>query len=152
MEITKLTSSDGAADDNYGTSVSISGDYAIVGASFDDDNGEASGSAYIYDGVSAAVDIEEIFSGIPETFTLEQNFPNPFSKLTQIRYALKQAAHVTLIVYNLKGQEVLRLVETKQGPGYYSVTMDGSSLSSGMYIFRVRADNFIQQRKMLLEK
>lgn len=98
------------------------------------------------------VAIDYFEEAVPTQFALEQNYPNPFNPVTQIRYALPQAAYVTLVVYNLRGQEVLRLVEAQQEPGYYSVQMDGRFISSGLYIYRIQAGNFIQLRKMLLVK
>ncbi len=89
---------------------------------------------------------------VPKQFALEQNYPNPFNPVTQIRYALPRPVYVTLVVYNLKGQEILRLVEAQQESGHYSVQMDGRFLSSGLYIYRIQAGNFVQLRKMLLVK
>jgi len=88
----------------------------------------------------------------PFSYTLYQNYPNPFNPTTIIRYDVPKASSVTLTIYNMNGQVVERLVKQKQEPGFYSVNWDARNVSTGVYFYRIQADNFQQVRKMLLVK
>ena len=95
---------------------------------------------------------------LPTSFSLTDNFPNPFNPTTTIQYALPQAADVELTVYNVVGQVVRTLVAEHQSAGRYAVEWDatddnGHSLSSGMYFYRLEAGGeFREVKKMLLLK
>ena len=89
---------------------------------------------------------------IPLTYTLEQNFPNPFNPSTIIQYSLPVTAPVVLKIYNVLGQEVKTLVNQNQKAGKYTVRLDASSLASGMYFYRLQAGEFSQVKKLLLLK
>ena len=95
---------------------------------------------------------EPINSGIPEVFALNQNYPNPFNPSTTISYTLPKASEVNLAVYNLMGQKVAELVNTKQQSGNHSISFDASTLASGAYIYRLTAGSFTQTRKLTLIK
>ncbi|WP_457566555.1 family 10 glycosylhydrolase [Caldithrix abyssi] len=91
----------------------------------------------------------------PLAFTLEQNFPNPFNPSTTIRYSLKEAAPVTLEIFNTLGQRVRLLVQAKQTRGAYQVQWDGTNeagkaVPSGVYIYRLKAKDFTASKRMLL--
>ncbi len=88
----------------------------------------------------------------PREFMLSQNFPNPLNPTTTIRFELPKESHVTLIVYNLLGQEVLTVIDEIRNEGIYDVRMDGSSLSSGVYFYRLQADKYLDNKKLLLIK
>ncbi len=90
--------------------------------------------------------------GVPLDYSLSQNFPNPFNPSTTIEYALPEAGHVRLHIYSVTGQLVHSLVNQVQEPGYHSVNFPGSSLASGMYIYRLSVNNRTIQKKMLLMK
>jgi len=83
-------------------------------------------------------------------YLLEQNYPNPFNPSTTIRYALPERGVVSLAVFNSLGQEVASLVEGSQEPGYHEVRFDGSSLSSGVYFYRLRAGEAMLTRSLVL--
>lgn len=92
-----------------------------------------------------------------KSFTLEQNYPNPFNPATVISYQIPEvnsgrtaSVLVQLKVYDLLGREVATLVNKEQNPGKYQISFDGSMLSSGMYIYRLQAGNFIETKKMQL--
>ncbi len=87
---------------------------------------------------------------LPLKFHLYQNFPNPFNPVSTLRYSLPSETHVTLSVYNVLGQEVSRLIDELQLPGYKSVSFDAGNLSSGVYFYRLRAGNLVDVKKMLL--
>ena len=89
---------------------------------------------------------------LPEEFGLDQNYPNPFNPTTNIRYAVRETAHVTIDVYTITGQHIATLVNQSRDPGYYDVTFDGTRLSSGVYIYRMQAGDFVQNRKLMLLK
>ncbi len=86
----------------------------------------------------------------PKIFLLSQNYPNPFNSITNIQYQLPAASEVLLTIYNIRGQEVLRLVESDQPAGYHQITWNAANVASGMYFYRLRAGNFVQTRKMIL--
>ena len=88
----------------------------------------------------------------PKNFELSQNYPNPFNPSTTIRYSLPVSASVTLRVFNLLGQEVMTLVDARQNAGAYSVVFDASRLSSGVYFYQLKADQYYNVKKMVLLK
>ncbi|MBU1096950.1 MAG: T9SS type A sorting domain-containing protein [Bacteroidetes bacterium] len=87
-----------------------------------------------------------------DEFSLKQNYPNPFNPSTTIEYKIPDDAFVSLIVYDILGREVKTLVNQQQKPGSYKVLMDGSSLASGTYFYRINYGGKIISRKMLLIK
>ncbi len=94
-------------------------------------------------------------STLPTTFALEQNYPNPFNPSTTIKYQIpdvgtQRAVSVSLKIYNILGQAVATLVDAEQEAGFKSVTFDASDLPSGVYIYKITAGTFTEQKKMLL--
>ncbi|HVO74028.1 MAG TPA: T9SS type A sorting domain-containing protein [Ignavibacteriaceae bacterium] len=88
----------------------------------------------------------------PASYYLGQNFPNPFNPSTTINYTLAEHGLVTIKVYNLIGKEMTTLVNEEKPAGNYSVKFDGSSLSSGVYFYIMKAGDFTQTRKFILMK
>lgn len=85
-------------------------------------------------------------------FALKQNYPNPFNPTTTINYQLAETSIVTLDVFNIMGQHIATLVNTSQSAGSHSVQFDASNLASGLYMYQLRAGDFVQTRKMHLIK
>ncbi|SMO39818.1 family 43 glycosylhydrolase [Gracilimonas mengyeensis] len=102
--------------------------------------------------VPLATSNEDTFSGTPDRYKLQQNYPNPFNPTTEISYQLPKTSMVSLKVYDMLGREVAELVNHRQGAGSHQARFDASNLSSGMYIYRLKAGSFIQTRKMMLIK
>ena len=88
----------------------------------------------------------------PTGYFLEQNYPNPFNPSTKINFGLKESGFVSLKVYNILGTEVATLVNEYKPAGNYKINFDASKLSSGVYIYSLKTNNFVQTRKMILEK
>jgi len=89
---------------------------------------------------------------IPTEFRLFQNYPNPFNPTTTISYQIPHATDVQLEIFSLLGQRVRSLANGWQAAGSYEVRVDGTSLASGVYFYRLRAGQYIEKKKMLLLK
>jgi hypothetical protein len=103
--------------------------------------------------VSTAV--TESFDGLPDDFSMDQNFPNPFNSETVIRYTLPRETTVELVVYDMIGQEVVTLVYGRRPAGAHTVAWDGrddadEELATGMYMYRLQAGDETLARKLLL--
>jgi hypothetical protein len=90
--------------------------------------------------------------GLPTTYSLSQNFPNPFNPTTSIRYGIPNDGTVSLKIYNTLGQEVATLVNQYQARGFYTVPFNASRLASGMYIYRLQSGSYTSVKKMMLLK
>ena len=86
-------------------------------------------------------------SYLPQQYSLEQNYPNPFNPSTTIKFAIPTASNVKLLVYNSLGQLVSEIVNQHFEAGYYSYNFNASALSSGVYYYRIEADNFTSIKK-----
>jgi len=95
---------------------------------------------------------EQHGENVPQKFYLNQNYPNPFNPTTQINYTVPRSSYITLKVYNLLGQEVKSLFEGIRQQGNYTATFDGKGLSSGVYLYRMTAGNFMDTKKTMLLK
>ncbi len=89
---------------------------------------------------------------LPKVYELSQNYPNPFNPTTVINFALPKASDVQLTVYNILGQKVTELVNTKMVAGNHSINFNATNLASGMYIYRIKAGSFVSVKKMMLLK
>lgn len=96
--------------------------------------------------------IEVDFNQLPEVFALYQNYPNPFNPSTTIKFDLPASAFVNLSVFNSIGENVGTILNNQFEAGTHSVLFDASNLSSGIYIYRLTADNQVLINKMLLIK
>jgi hypothetical protein len=126
-----------------------------VGA-FDGSNWLAGWTAldsYGYLGDGLVTDTEDEFTSLPKEIALNQNYPNPFNPTTQISFTLPQAQQVTLKVYDILGREVATLANRRAfTAGQNTLSFDASSLSSGVYIYKLVSGDVSMSRKMMLIK
>lgn len=98
------------------------------------------------------IGIEPISNSLPNHFSLSQNYPNPFNPTTIINYQLSASSNVSLKIYDITGKEISVLVNQKQTSGYYNVKFDGSNFPSGVYFYKITAEDFSETKKMILIK
>ncbi len=96
--------------------------------------------------------IETANTDIPESFILQQNYPNPFNPTTTISYAIPNSGFVELKIYDMLGSEVAVLVNKEQLLGNYKVEFNASTLSSGIYFYKLQSGNFSITKKLILLK
>jgi hypothetical protein len=94
----------------------------------------------------------EVDLGLPKAYALCQNYPNPFNPTTIINYTLPVEGNVQLQIFTIEGELVKSLVNEKQNVGSYSIEFNAGNLASGTYIYKLRAGNFVQTKKMTLTK
>ena len=104
--------------------------------------------------IRAAIDIEGAGVrdniGLPETFALNQNMPNPFNPETLIKFDVAEEGRVVLKLFDITGREVRRLHDKFLVPGNYTYFLNGSNLASGVYFYRMEAPGFVATKKLLL--
>ena len=94
---------------------------------------------------------------VPKYFTLHQNYPNPFNPITTLNYELSNSSHINMAIYDVLGNKVSQLVNSKQSPGFKSIQWDGTNsqgepLSAGVYLYKIQAGDFVDTKKMILLK
>ena len=89
---------------------------------------------------------------MPTSFELRQNYPNPFNPATSLKYALPEAAHVRVFIYDILGRRVETLIDKNQQAGYYEITWNASDKTSGIYFARLETEEFSETIKMILLK
>lgn len=105
-----------------------------------------------YDRLNAVVKITPVNNSIPETFTLSQNYPNPFNPSTKIDFSIPKNSFVSIKLYDILGKEIMILANKDFNSGAYTLEFDGSSLSSGVYFYKLTAGEFTDTKKMMLVK
>jgi len=121
---------------------------------YDDDTAWQTPRDWMYtwiwdEGASAIGDLAQV---TPFQYELSRNYPNPFNPTTTINYTLAKSGQVTLEVFNMLGQKVKTLVNTKQDAGSYTVQFNAKDLASGIYLYRLQSEGFMQVHKMVLLK
>ncbi len=95
---------------------------------------------------------ENVEPEMPKVFALNQNYPNPFNPSTEISFDLPTVSHVELTIYNVLGQKVETLVDREMEAGSHTVTWNADSYATGLYMYRIQANDFTQTKKMLMLK
>lgn len=123
---------------------------------YNSDPAQLSDSGFIrlisIENTSSSVGVHKERPELPKQFALFNAYPNPFNPSTEIRYQTPEGSYVTLKIYDLLGREVATLVNEELKAGVHSVRFDASDLSSGMYIYTLRAGDFVASKKLLLMK
>lgn len=96
--------------------------------------------------------VELLNSTLPDRFSLQQNFPNPFNPSTTIQFSITERTPVSLKVFNSLGEEVGTLVSRELNPGTYTYRWDATGLASGVYFYRLITGSFSESRKMVLTR
>ena len=90
---------------------------------------------------------------IPKEYKLYQNYPNPFNPTTTIKYDISKVSRVTIKIYDILGREVRTLLDNElKNPGSYNVVFNAGHLASGVYLYRLQADDYVNVKKMILLK
>ena len=89
---------------------------------------------------------------LPIEFKLEQNYPNPFNPSTIIKFGIPERANVLIKIYDVLGSEVKTLLNQEMDEGWYELLFKAAGYSSGIYIYRMQAGNYISTKKMLMLK
>lgn len=95
-------------------------------------------------------DIENVSNS--SNYDLSNAYPNPFNPITTINYSVAKQSNVTIIIYDVLSRQVTTLVNEEKPAGYYEVEFNASSLASGIYFYRIQAENFVDTKKMILLK
>jgi hypothetical protein len=101
---------------------------------------------------SIITSVEQRDDYISTKFNLEQNFPNPFNPSTTIGFSIPERTSVSLDLYNALGQRVAGIINDEVSAGTHEVTFDASHLPNGVYIYRLRAGDYVESKKLLLLK
>ncbi len=102
--------------------------------------------------ISGFVSSENEGNLIPDTYSLSQNFPNPFNPSTRINFQLPNAGNVKISIYDAIGQKVDVIVNESKSAGNYSIQWNAGNLPSGVYIYKIEAGSFTDTKKMILVK
>ena len=153
-------------DEGNGIAVDGSGNAYVTGFTYSSDfptenpyqTYQGNGDAFVANLIDISAYVDAVSDPeLPCGFRLSQNYPNPFNPQTQFELSLPHVSHVIVEVFNVLGQQVVTLVDKRLPAGSYRVTWDGKDyvgqeVSSGVYLYRLTADEFVQSRKMLLLK
>jgi hypothetical protein len=106
----------------------------------------------IWQFTTGATGIEQTHQTLPKEFNLSQNYPNPFNPTTKIQYSIPKQSFVSIVIFDMLGHRIRTLVSEMKSPGIYNLTVDGSSLASGMYFYTMKSGNFTMSKKFVLMK
>jgi hypothetical protein len=124
---------------------------AIIITVVDDSGAVTSDSIIIIEGPYVSLP-DDWNNQLPTEFVLQQNFPNPFNPTTTIRFGLPRKAPVVIELFNMQGQRVKELIREEKPAGFHEIRVNMSDLASGLYLYRLMSEDFVQVRKMLYLK
>ncbi|MCH8928105.1 MAG: T9SS type A sorting domain-containing protein [Candidatus Marinimicrobia bacterium] len=96
--------------------------------------------------------VQKFDDNLPTGYVLHSNFPNPFNPVTTLKYSLPVPGKVVLTIFDLRGREIERLVNNELSAGVHTIVWDASNVASGVYFYRLQANDFTQTKKMALLK
>jgi hypothetical protein len=146
-----VISSGGEKSSSAGFILSSTVGESFIGNPINAANQQNVGFWYVYK-QSTITDVKKEDETIPTVFKLEQNYPNPFNPSTVIKFGVPERSNVLLKIYDILGEEVATLVNEEMDAGWYSIDFNASGYSTGVYIYRMQAGNYINTKKMLLMK
>jgi len=123
----------------------------VAGVNLSDLQANADKAKQLWDTIKTGIDDQDI-SALSAKFVLAQNYPNPFNPSTTIQFNLPKASSVVLKVYDLLGQEIETLINEKRPAGKYQVRWTANDLPSGIYFYRLQAGEFVETKKLILQK
>ena len=91
-------------------------------------------------------------SNVPQVFSLNKIYPNPFNPVTTVNYSIAQLTTLNFSIYNILGEKIITLYNGMQQPGYHTIHWNASERSSGIYFLKMEVDEYIQIKKMILIK
>ncbi|MEQ9307835.1 MAG: T9SS type A sorting domain-containing protein [Balneolaceae bacterium] len=151
VEAQVLISPMGGFQQNSSISISFSAGEVIAGDFSSESFSFNSGFSGINTGI--LISNEENKVDLPKEFELNQNYPNPFNPSTNIEFSLPKTSRLKLEVFNSIGMRIAVLIDEQKPAGFHTVRFDAASYSSGMYFYRLVADeNIIATKKMILIK
>jgi hypothetical protein len=141
----------------YTLALFYEGEWRTLPTEYDSQNGEYSthtSNLGLIGLIEKSVAGEPIHS-IPATFTLRQNYPNPFNPTTTIEFDLPKQTRVTMKIYDMLGREIRTLIDDIRPEGFHQVVWDarndlGTAVASGIYVYRISADEFTESKRMVL--
>ena len=94
---------------------------------------------------------------IPTEYALEQNYPNPFNPETRIHYDIASGGNVSLVIYDILGRKIVKLINQYQQPGRYDILWNGNDalgnpVGSGVYLYQLKSGNFSKTKKMVISR
>lgn len=102
--------------------------------------------------IRSIIGVKNISTEIPKEFFISQNYPNPFNPITKVKFGVPKSSLVKLTIYDILGREIALLVNQKLEPGTFEVDWNAADFPSGVYFYRIEAEDFVRTNKMLLIK
>ena len=99
-----------------------------------------------------AIGIQNISTEVPEKYALHQNYPNPFNPVTYIEFDISEASFVNIVIYDVKGSEIEKLVNQKFSAGKYKADWNAAGYPSGVYFYKFETEKFTETKRMVLVK
>jgi hypothetical protein len=141
-----------AGEDRCYDMISVDSDYLLIAASNYNPHSDGDASLLFIYKNDVPTNVNDNHDNTIEGFYLSEAYPNPFNPSTTIHYQIPQAGIVILKIYDILGNEVATLVNEEKSAGKYNVNFNASSLSSGVYIYKIQTSSFINSKKMILLK